>query len=113
MTAESATQRYRNSYRRLLIDMHIPDWDERFLSEYDPSAAVAAAAAAGATGLMVYFQSHVGLCNWPTRSGEQHQAFRGRDPMAETVDAAAKLKLPLCAYYSVNFNNWAYLKHPE
>ena len=113
MTAESATRRYRNSYRRLLIDMHIPDWDERFLSEYDPSAAVAAAAAAGATGLMVYFQSHVGLCNWPTRSGEQHQAFRGRDPMAETVDAAAKLKLPLCAYYSVNFNNWAYLKHPE
>ena len=27
---------YRNVYRRNLVDMHIEDWDERFLSEFDP-----------------------------------------------------------------------------
>ena len=27
---------FKKSYRRNLLDMHIPDWDERFLSEFDP-----------------------------------------------------------------------------
>lgn len=30
-----ATDWYRTAHRRAVIDMHIPDWDERFLSEAD------------------------------------------------------------------------------
>ena len=62
---------------------------------------------------MVYFQSHVGLCNWPTKSGKQHAAFAGRDPAREIVDLFHASDIPVCAYYSVNFNNWAVLEHPE
>lgn len=111
--SESTPTRYRESYRRILIDMHIPDWETDFLADYRPTDAVAAAADAGASGLMLYFQAHTGLCYWPTRSGEQHRAFRGRDPIAESLEAARAHGLPVCAYYSVNFNNWAWERHPD
>lgn len=97
----------------MLIDTQIPDWDPAFLANYDPAGMIDQVAAAGADGVMAYFQSHVGLCNWPTRSGRQHAAFAGRDPMAQTVAHAHERGLPVCAYYSVNFNNWAWREHPD
>ena len=60
---------YTESLRRLLIDMHIPDWDPGFLKNFDPELMASEAIATGADGIMVDFQSHVGLCNWPTESG--------------------------------------------
>ena len=30
--------KYQQSYRRMLVDMHIPDWDPAFLSRYDPAS---------------------------------------------------------------------------
>jgi hypothetical protein len=29
-------QRYHQTYRRALLDMHIPDWGPEFLSQYEP-----------------------------------------------------------------------------
>jgi hypothetical protein len=34
MTA-NANMWYTHAYRRAVIDMHIPDWDDKFLSEID------------------------------------------------------------------------------
>lgn len=31
---------YLKRFRRLLVDMHIPDWDPKLLSLYDPKVAV-------------------------------------------------------------------------
>lgn len=101
------------SYRRLLVDMHTPDWDGDFLAKYDPVQVCDASLEANVTGAMVYFQSHVGLCYWPTQSGRQHAAFSGRDLMAETLEVFQERQVPVCAYYSVNFNNWAYSEHPD
>lgn len=101
------------SLRRILIDTQIPDWDPDFLARYDVEEAFKACISAGADAVMVYFQSHTGLCNWPTRSGKQHAVFKGRDLVAETLDCARQFELPVCAYYSVNFNNQAWIEHPE
>jgi len=101
------------SYRRLLIDMHTPEWEEDFLAQYNPAQVCSDTAAANVTGAMIYFQSHVGLCYWPTQTGKQHAAFRGRDLIAETLQQFSQRNIPVCAYYSVNFNNWAYLEHPD
>ena len=103
----------RKSLRRILIDTQIPDWDPEFLANYDVDAAFDACLSAGADSVMVYFQSHTGLCNWPTDSGKQHAAFAGRDLVAETLSSARQRGLPVCAYYSVNFNNQAWLEHPD
>lgn len=101
------------SLRRILIDTQIPDWNPAFLARYDVDRALDACVSAGADAVMVYFQSHTGLCNWPTRSGKQHANFEGRDLVAETLASAARRELPVCAYYSVNFNNQAWLEHPD
>lgn len=109
----SASRRYRHTRRRLLVDMHIPDWDERFLSAYDPELVAAAAEDAGAEGVMLYFQSHVGLCYYPTKVGVRHRAAQHRDLAGESLRALQSRGMPVCAYYSVNFNNRAWLDHPE
>ena len=101
------------SLRRILIDTQIPDWDPTLLANYDVEAAFDACIKAGAESVMVYFQSHTGLCNWPTDSGKQHAAFEGRDLVAETLSVAKRRDIPVCAYYSVNFNNQAWRDHPE
>lgn len=104
---------YLSRFRRLLIDTHIPDWDENFLRHFDPRKSVQVALDSGSTALMVYMQSHTGLCHWPSASGRQHPAFASRDPLTELLGAAHAAHLPVCAYYSVTFNNWAAQTHPD
>lgn len=101
------------SHRRVLIDMHIPDWDQRFLQHYDPAAIVDRVASTGADAMMLYFQSHTGLCYWPTKTGQQHRACQDTDPVAIALLRALHHRLPVCAYYSINFNNWAAQKFPD
>ncbi len=97
----------------MLVDTQIPDWDPEFLAKYDSEMAASQVEASGAQAVMVYFQSHLGVCNWPTETGAQHKAFQGNDKLSETLAAMKARDIPVCAYYSVNFNNWAYLEHPE
>lgn len=116
MSADRASTypaRYRDSRRRLLLDMHIPDWDPAFLSRYEPMDYVQAAETAGADGVMLYFQSHLGLCYWPTETGVRHRAAKDRDLAGEALAGFTASGLPVCAYYSVNFNNRAFLDHPD
>jgi hypothetical protein len=101
------------SYRRILIDTHIPDWDPAFLEKFDVPTLLGAIETSGAQAAMVYFQSHVGLCNWPTASGVMHGGVRDSGVLANLIEALHARDIPVCAYYSVHFNNWAYLAHPD
>ncbi|NLF31031.1 MAG: hypothetical protein GX591_09115 [Planctomycetes bacterium] len=104
---------YQRGYRRMLVDMHIPDGDPAFLARYDPAEMVGLYKAAGLTSVMFYTQSHVGLCYWPTATGRMHEGLRGRDVVGRTVGLLAEAGIASCAYYSVIFNNWAWLEHPD
>ncbi|MBN2583767.1 MAG: alpha-L-fucosidase [Planctomycetes bacterium] len=104
---------YQCGYRRMLVDMHIPDWDAAFLAKYDPAEMVRLYKEAGLTSVMFYTQSHVGLCYWPTTTGKMHAGLNGRDIVGETVELLREAGIAGCAYYSVVFNNWARLEHPE
>lgn len=104
---------HRASYRHALIDMHIPDWDPAFLKNYNPAEIADYTKTATVGAVMSYFQSHIGLCYWPTKSGKQHTAAQGRDLAGDAVREFHARGIPVCGYYSVNFNNWAYLEHPD
>ena len=106
-------QWFQRGYRRMLVDMHIPDWDPAFLSRYDPAEMVRLYQAAGLTSVMFYAQSHVGLCYWPTKTGKMHAGLKGRDIVGETLELLRKAGIGACGYYSVIYNNWAYLEHPQ
>ena len=66
---------YSNLYRRHLSDMHIEDTDGLYLSEFSPEAYVENLKRCKANYAMIYYQSHVGLCNFPTKVGIMHKHF--------------------------------------
>jgi hypothetical protein len=107
------TPYFQRAYRRMLVDMHIPDWDKRFLSKYDSKQMAQFYERARVNAIMFYCQSHVGLCNWPTVSGKMHAGLNGRDIVGELLGELKSRKIAACAYYSVIYNNWAFIGHPE
>lgn len=104
---------YLERQRHLLLDMHIPDWDERFLAKFDPASYVDLCTSAGADAVMIYCNSHAGQCYWPTASGKVHRNLVGRDVVGESVRLLHERGIAVCAYYSAIFNNWAYNAHPD
>ena len=77
---------YSNSYRRHLCDMHIDDWDESFLRDFSPEEYVENLKLARIRNAMLYFQSHIGLCYYPTECGVMHRAFRGREDLMRRTE---------------------------
>jgi hypothetical protein len=104
---------FQRGYRHSTVDMHIPDWDPKLLSKYDPAAMVKLFKKAGSTSVLFFTQAHTGLCYWPTKTGKMHAGLRGRDIVGEMLGLLRKAKIDACAYYSVIYNNWAFLEHPD
>ncbi len=100
------------TFRRLLIDTHVPDWDH-LLQDFDAADYVSTIAGARFQSLMQYANSHVGLCLWRTKLGQMHAGMRGRDYFGEVVEQCKKHNLHVSAYYSVIFDDWAYQNHPD
>jgi len=104
---------YQKQFRRNLIDMHIEDWDDIFLSQFDSDNYVEMLKLGHIGAPMLYFQSHVGLCYWPTQSGKMHEAFQRQPDMMKQVERKChEAGLNVVAYYSLIYNNWAYDTHP-
>jgi hypothetical protein len=105
---------YKNSFRRHLCDMHIDDWNDEFLSKFSPEEYLENLKKAKVDNAMLYFQSHVGLCYYPTETGKMHRAFLGReDMMRRLVNMCRENNISVTGYYSLIYNNWAYDNHPE
>ena len=90
---------YKNNYRRHLIDMHIDDWNDEFLSQFDTDAYVNNLINAKVQNAMIYLQSHVGLCNFPTQVGTMHKAFINKEntirELAEKEEALGQVEARL------------------
>ncbi len=105
---------YEKAYRRHLCDMHIDDWDEGFLSEFSPEQYLQNLKTAKIQSAMIYLQSHVGLCYYPTRSGRMHKAFIGReDTFRKLIDSCRASGISVTGYYSLIYNNYACDEHPD
>lgn len=99
---------YEKSYRRNLVDMHIEAWDESFLSRLNPQSYVELLKKARVQSAMVYANSHVGYCYWPTKTGRMHGGLKGRDVLGEIIRLCHEEGMHVITYYSLIFNNWAY-----
>lgn len=105
---------YSNLYRRHLIDMHIEDWNEEFLSEFSPDKYVENLKVANINYAMVYLQSHVGLCYFPTKTGDMHKALEDNpDAIKRVVDLCHQNGIKVIGYYSLIYNTREHDKHPE
>lgn len=99
--------------RRLLVDMHVPDWDPQLMGRFDPEHYVEVIAEAGVQSLMQYANSHVGLALWRSAIVPTHRAMGERDWFGEVVDACRRRGISVVAYFSVIYDNQAYQAHPD
>lgn len=104
---------FKKVYRRNVVDMHIADWDEIFLSEFDTKKYVEMLVLAKVGSTVVYATSHLGLCYYPTKIGAMHKGLRGRDILREVIDLCHENGINVVVYYSLIFNRWAYDTHPD
>jgi len=104
---------FKKSYRRNLVDMHIPDWNEKFLSGFDPKKYVDMLSLAKVNSAMIYANSHIGNCYWPTKVGHMHKGLKGRDILGELINLCHQRGMNVIIYYSLIYNNWAYENNPD
>lgn len=104
---------FQRSYRRNLVDIHISDWDERFLSKFDPKEYVDMMALAGVTGVMMYSSSCIGHCNYPTKVGHMHRGLKGRDILGEVINLCHQRGLDVIMYYLVVDTKCGYEDPPD
>ena len=105
-------QWYENSFRRLLVDMQIPDWNEEFLSKFDPDNYAEMMSLARIDTAEIYAGSCLGLCYWPTEVGFRHRRIQDRDFLGETIKACRKHRLNVVIYLNV-WSRAAYNAHPD
>ncbi|MEM3645044.1 MAG: beta-galactosidase trimerization domain-containing protein [Candidatus Bathyarchaeia archaeon] len=113
MVALKDREWFKKVYRRNVVDMHIADWDENFLSEFNAKKYVEALTLARVESTVVYATSHMGLCYYPTKIGAMHKGLRGRDILGEVIDLCHENGINVVVYYSLIFNVWAYDAHPD
>lgn len=105
---------YSDKYRRHLLDMHISDSSDEYLSQFSPEAYYNMLKKAKVQVAMIYLQSHVGICNWPTKTGKPHNHFLDKpDDIKKLIDMCRADGINVVGYYSLNFNQWAHDTHPE
>jgi hypothetical protein len=104
---------FQQTARRMLFDMHIPDWDERFLSKFDPEELAKNVADAQVSTLTIPANTHTGLCYWPTKVGAEHQAVKGKDLLGQNIACAHNHGLNVVIYYCTIYCDWYWEQHPE
>ncbi|MBQ8342882.1 MAG: beta-galactosidase trimerization domain-containing protein [Clostridia bacterium] len=105
---------YEGVYRRQLTDMHIHDCDDLFLSKFNADEYYENLLRAKIQSPMIYLQSHVGLCNYPTETARTHKRFlQGENEIKKLIKKCKDGGMKVVGYYSLIFNNWAIENHPE
>ena len=105
---------YQNRYRRHLCDMHIDDWSEDFLSKFSPEEYVENLKRAKINSAMIYLQSHVGLCYFPTKVGKMHNALIGDEgKIKRLIELCRQENIAVTGYYSLSYDTYQHDLHPE
>jgi len=104
---------YERYYRRMLLDFHIHEWHPEFLSRFDPEQFADCVAAGRMKSATIMTNTHTGLCNYPTKVGKQHEAWKGRDAIAEMIEALHRRDIAVILYYCTIYTDWYWEQHPE
>jgi hypothetical protein len=102
-----------STYRRFLLDMHIPDWDESFLQRFDPERFLDLVAQARVATVTVPSNGHHGLAFWPTDTGSRHGAAGASVILPRLLEGAGRRGLNRVVYYCTTYVDWYWQAHPE
>jgi len=104
---------YEKYYRRVFLDFHIPEWNPEFLTKFDAAEFADCVVSGQMKTATIMTNTHTGLCNYPTKVGKQHEVWKGRDAIAEMIDALHKRDIAVILYYCTIYTDWYWEQHPE
>ena len=111
---------FRRSPRIYLVDFQFPDPVDQsvpgmpaFLRDLDTARLVRDAVSAHATGLLVHAKCHEGNAYYNTRIGHKHSGLGARDFLAELGPQCRRHGLTLLFYYSLWWEQRAFVEHPD
>ena len=84
---------------RNLLDFHVDDWHPDFLSRFDPVQFADGVLSLRSTAATVFANTHTGLSNYPTTTGEMHAGLHGRDALGATIDELHRRGIDVVVYY--------------
>jgi len=88
--------------------------DGKFLSEFSAEDYYNNLKTANIKSAMIYLQSHIGYCYYPTKVGHIHTAFKDRPyEMKKLIDLCRSNGIDVVLYYSINYNTIEAVSHPE
>lgn len=102
---------FEKSYKRNLIDMHISDWDERFLRDFNARNYVDMLSLADVDTAYIYSSSCLGISYWPTKTGHMHNGLQGRDILGKILNECRSRGMKTVVYFN-HWSKWAYDNHP-
>lgn len=101
---------YKSSFWRSLVDMHIPDWSNSFLSEFSATEYARLTAISGADTAIIYASNCLGNNFWQTDNA--HKGMQGGDFVGERISELKKLGIRIIVYYNI-WNRTSHLQHPD
>jgi len=104
---------YEQSQRRILLDLHFPEWDDAILSRFDAKQIVKNFKRAQVDCAMFYTKDHFGNAYYNNKIGHKHRCIGDRDIFGECVAEARKEDLWVIAYYSLLWEKFCVTHHPE
>ena len=105
---------YKESYRRNLVDMHIEDWNDEFLSELRAEDYLDCLMRGKIKSAMIYLQNHNGHCYFPTKVGHTHKKFQGEsNEIKKLIELCRENGIDVVGYYSLIFNTYEHDHHKD
>lgn len=103
----------KSNLRRNLLDMHISDDMDEYLSKLSIDKYADSLVAANIQCAIIMTKSHTGLCYWPSSIGEMHKGLKSLDFFGSMTQACHERGIQVVAYYSQIYDNWAYNNYPS
>jgi hypothetical protein len=102
-----------DKYSGFVVDSHITEEDDSFLSKLTPEAFVSMMKKTGADSVMAYAACHNGNCYYPSRVGHMHKGLKGRDHFGQTISLLRKEGIIPRAYCSIVYQRRIARENPH
>lgn len=101
---------YEKSFKRNLVDMHIPCWEDKLLSRYDDKSYVDTVALGEVDSAILYTSNCLGYTFFPDECA--HSAIGDGDFVSGRVSELKKRGIDTVLYYNI-YNSRSALEHPD
>ncbi len=103
----------RSHQRQVHLDFHTSPFIPDVGVEFDAAEFARTMKAAHVNSVTIFAKCHHGMSYYPTRSGTQHPALKGRDLLGEQIEALHREGIRCPIYTTVAWEEDAAQKHPE